>query len=347
MSSRFQKMVRLSLLLVAVSSMACKGIDPPPIDPPAPKPSPIVEAQQTIDALYTTSATEPTPERKASLAKIQAYADKAPASYFKNYLKSLDPASQSMEQNDQILLIYRKAFDRILEQVKQIKVASGKTVVWYLYNMGYVVKTPSVCFGIDLTHRWAEQLAPYLDFMCITHNHADHYSTPLIQTMTAAAKPVLSNYLASNTFTSKIAKSYTFGSVTIKTAMTDHNTTLKNFVTIYRIDCGADAGNLTILHCGDSNYTPAQYSLVQGPIDLLVARYAPNALTENNILSTGNGMVVPRVLFLSHLLELAHDGIGESRWTVEMGLTRAAQLNCDRSYMPFWGEQFTFHNRTL
>jgi hypothetical protein len=30
--------------------------------------------------------------------------------------------------------------------------------------MGYVVKTPSGCFAIDISHRWAKELAPYIDF---------------------------------------------------------------------------------------------------------------------------------------------------------------------------------------
>lgn len=66
--------------------------------------------------------------------------------------------------------------------------------------MGYVVKTPSGCFAIDISHRWAKELAPYIDFLCVTHKHSDHYSNDLIQAMFDLGKPVLSNYLKDTTY---------------------------------------------------------------------------------------------------------------------------------------------------
>src|SRR5690606_39346714 len=85
-------------------------------------------------------------------------------------------------------------------------------LVWMLYNMGFVVKTPSGCFGIDVHHRLAEDLEPYLDFLCITHNHGDHANKKLIQAMQSKGKPVVSNFnQESPLYMSKTATSYTIG----------------------------------------------------------------------------------------------------------------------------------------
>ena len=65
---------------------------------------------------------------------------------------------------------YEDAFDKVLAEVERTKV-SGRPAVWFVYNMGFIVKTAKSLFAIDLHHRRAELLAPKLDFALITHNH--------------------------------------------------------------------------------------------------------------------------------------------------------------------------------
>ena len=60
-------------------------------------------------------------------------------------------------------------------EIEIVKV-TGRPAVWFIYNMGFVVKTAKSLFAIDLHHRRAELLAPKLDFALITHNHGDHYT---------------------------------------------------------------------------------------------------------------------------------------------------------------------------
>ena len=104
------------------------------------------------------------------------------------------------EKCDPIIYFYRSAFDRVMDGIKNSKVENGTAAIWLLYNMGYVVKTPSGCFAIDISHRWAKELAPYIDFLCVTHKHSDHYNNDLIQAMFDLGKPVLSNYLKDTTY---------------------------------------------------------------------------------------------------------------------------------------------------
>lgn len=303
-----------------------------------------------VQQLWNTSPLTMNTERSSALGQIQGYADKCLDDYFLNYLKGFVESSESMEKSDPILVYYRMAFDRVLSGVQNTKVEQGTVAMWSLYNMGYIVKTHSGCFGVDISHRWAKELAPYLDFLCVTHNHSDHYSNELIQSMFDSGKPVLSNYLkdASYGYTSKVATDYTLGKFNIKTNITDHNNSgLSNFVTVFLIDCGDDAGNFTLMHTGDSNYKPSQYTNIVPHINLLILRYAPNALTENDIIGVGDGQVQTDFAILSHILELAHAGVDESRWSVQLGLERASKIDCEKTIMPMWGEKLVWKNDIL
>jgi hypothetical protein len=310
------------------------------------------EAIELMRQLWKTDPFSMSVERQNIFTRIQNYADLCPATYFKNYLVSLDNACEAMEKTDSILTCYRYAFDRVLEGVKSEPAEKGTAVIWMLYNMGYIIKTSSGSFGIDIYHRWAEKLMPYLDFLCITHNHQDHYNKALMQAMFDANKPVLSNYFRKETgyaYTSTQDNNYTIGDFSIQTAITDHNNTEegKNFVTVFRIDCGEDAGNFTLLHVGDSNYKLSQFSNVQGRVNILIPRYAPNALTENNIIGTEVGKIQPDYVLLSHILELSHDGVENSRWSLDMALERALKINCENTCVPMWGEKLVWKNGVL
>jgi hypothetical protein len=336
-----------SILLVLISffCISCDETDP--------NPDPVVkenEAKKVMTQLWSTSSLNFEIKREDAFNKIQSYADKCSAAYFKTYLNSTDAQCENLEKYDLTLFAYRAAFDKVLEEVKTTQVKNGTTVIWMLYNMGYVIKTPSACFGVDISHRWAVKLAPYLDFVCITHNHSDHYSKPLYDEMFKLNKPVLSNYLRSGQnyqYTTTTSTSFKIGKIGIFTNMNDHNATLKNFVTTYQFNCGEDGGNLVIMHIGDSNFTPSQYNIKE-PVDIFIPRYAPNStansIIENNIIGQ---KVKPKYVLLSHILELAHEGVEESRWSIQLGLERASKLDCGNSILPFWGEKLVWENGKL
>jgi len=338
------------LLLISSLVWVCCGNDNE--DTPAPQPQTESEAAKTMQQLWATSPLAMNTTRQEAMLKIQKYADDCLYTYFKTYMSSMDNTCEGMEKNTPVLTCYRMAFDRILEGIKTEQVEQGTVVIWMLYNMGYVVKTPSGCFGIDIYHRWAKQMAPYLDFLCITHNHQDHYSKDLMDAMFEANKPVLSNYYKRGTdytYISTVNKNYVIGKISIRTAITDHNNTDegKNFVTVYRIDCGDDTGNFTLMHVGDSNFKTAQYNNVQGAVNVLIPRFAPNALEENNILGTGAGQVLPDYVLLSHILELSHVDEAGSRWSVNSAWERASKINCEQTFVPFWGEKMVWKNGKL
>lgn len=308
------------------------------------------EVDATAHELWNTSPLSLDAKRIEALNKIQGYADNCQDDNFISFLKGFDQASMNMAKSEPILIFYRSAFQRILEGIKESAVENGTTEIWSLYNMGYVVKTPSGCFGVDISHRWAEEFAPYLDFLCVTHKHSDHYSEKLIQAMFDLGKPVFSNYLkdGSYPYTSTVPADYMIGKFKIRTSITDHNNSgLSNFVTVFQIDCGEDSGNFTMIHTGDSNFKPEQYTNISAHVNVLIPRYAPNALTENNIIGVGKGKVEPDYVLLSHILELAHAGVNDSRWSIDMALERASKINCKQTYVPMWGEKLVWKEGKL
>lgn len=339
---RYFKILYAVALLVSV---ACNDDPKYPWQMPESVPS---QAPATMDALWDTSlyATDMT-ARNTVFDIIQGYADACSNTTFSSFLSGEDWLANSLAKYEDIIACYDAAFDRVLEGIRNDKPANGAVHLWMLYNMGYVIQTPTGCFGVDIFHRRAAELAPYLDFYCITHIHQDHKTQTLIDAMLADGKPVLSNFLEPEpgyAYTASKTKDYTIGNFSLHTFITNHNNGSTNVpVTVFQVMCGNDTGNFVVMHSGDSNFIAAQYD-VTADIDVYIPRYAPNELTENNVIGK---VFTPKYVLLSHILELTHTDPDSSRWTLEQGLTRAALLDCAQSYMPFWGEKMVWKNGKL
>ncbi len=304
----------------------------------------VQEAAETLSQFRGTSPFNLDDERLLLWEKFQFYSDNLENTTFKEYLQKPEEEAVKMEDSIPILYLYREGFNKVLYEVKNSKVEHGSTLVWMLYNMGFVVKTPSGCFGIDIDHRLAEQLEPYLDFLCITHNHGDHYNNKLVEAMINQGKPVLSNfYEDSPGYVSKTAASYQIGNFTIRTDLSDHlaNPDFPNFVTLFRIEGGDDSGNFSILHCGDSGFNPAHFKNVEGDVNMVVLRWG--APRENNILGSGQGQVLPDYAVLSHLIELRHKPYPHGQASITKTLEHLPNVNAN-TILPFWGEKMTWEN---
>lgn len=303
------------------------------------------EAVETVDKLRNTSPFSLNEERTALLLTFETYSDRFSNDIFKEYLIAIDSVADKMEQEEPILYAYRNGFDKVIEEVKTIQVKEGTAMLWMLYNMGFVVKTPTGCFGIDVDHRLAERLEPYLDFLCVTHNHVDHANVALMDAMTEKGKPVLSNfYKESGTYLSTRPTTYKIGDFTIRTDISDHlrDPKLADFVTIFRIDCGEDSGNFIMLHAGDSGFDPSRFNNVQGPVSMAVLRWG--AARENDILGNRDGQVQPSYAILSHLIELRHKPYPHGQASITKTLEHLPNVKCDNTIIPFWGERLTWDN---
>ncbi len=330
---------RNSLLLIFAAGIlmgvqACGGDGPETPNPdPTPAPPATSASISTVmtQLLDQTSCLTPDQTRMNLINEVQKFCDACPKADYDKYYKLTSATEASKMETNTILEYYKKALQRVVKEVQSEVVPQGKIAIWHLYNMGYVVKTPSHCFGIDLKHREAAQLVPYIGFLCITHQHSDHYSQELNDAMKVAGKSVYSNFI-DNEY--KIA-----GKKTIKPAngiemvvgLADHSATLKNFCVTYQIDCGADTGNKVIYHIGDT-YNATQLAKTK-PVDIFI----PHGGINMNFTQALN-KIEPEVTLVSHINELSH-AIDNYRWPYSKAFERVEQWNPRAVYVPVWGEK--------
>ena len=341
-------MKRLFILLSVGLFLSCGEHPGGGGDTPSPTPSGKNEGVRLMERLWTeTSPLQVTQTRLDIFDAIQSLADQCTNTAFKNLLSADANKYALTVKYDDMFSCYDVAFDRVLEALKAGRPSQGTAVIWLLYNMGYVIQTPSANFGIDIYHYRAAELAPYLDFVGSTHKHQDHRSNPLQDAMYKAGKPVLSNYYKSDSYqyTASATKDYEIAGCKIHTFITKHNNSADSNVpiTVFQIDCGTDAGGLVLMHSGDSNFTASEYDVTK-KINVYIPRYAVNDLQENQVLGP---VFTPDYVLLSHILELSHKDVSESRWSFELALDRATKLNCDKTYVPFWGEKLLWENGQL
>lgn len=321
-------------------------------DTPAPGPvSPVTETEgvKLMKSLWAnTSPLTVSQDRLDIFDAIQAMADQTTNTAFKNLLAADASKYALTVKYDDMFSCYDAAFERVLDALKAGRPERGTAVIWCLYNMGYVVQTPWMNFGIDIYHYRAAELAPYLDWVGSTHQHQDHRSDPLHEAMYLAGKPVLTNYYSPESnylYCSTGMKDYTIFGCNIHTFITKHNNSATDNVpiTVFQVDCGSDAGGLVLMHSGDSNFTASEFNVTKD-INVYIPRYAVNELTENQVIGP---VFTPDCVLLSHILELSHKDVSSSRWSFELALDRASKINCDKTYVPFWGEKLVWKNGKL
>ena len=231
---------------------------------------------------------------------------------------------------------YDDAFEKIFVEAQSTTV-TDKPAVWLVYNMGVVVKTPQALFTIDVNHRLATCLEPFLDFALITHNHKDHYSEAFYAAMDRKGKTVVNNF-ASNYGAhyakrmggyTRAEKTFTIKDVTIKTTPSDHNKYLIDFTTAFEIS----VGDYTIYHSGDSQN-----------IDKLNPSRTPDLWIVHPYcglkVAAGIEKFHPKLTVIAHLFELGH-AVDRWRWSVADGqkAQKQAEEAGGAAIMPLWGDR--------
>ena len=147
---------------------------------------------------------------------------------------------------------YDHAFDKVMRELQEATVTDGKPAVWYVYNMGIVVKTAKCAFSIDLCHRKAPLLAPFLDFALSTHHHDDHFTEAFVKAMRKLKKPVRSNFVLDwNNYSREETAEAKYADVLVKCTTADHNRYLPKAVTCFECHIGEGAEKFVIFHSGD------------------------------------------------------------------------------------------------
>ena len=295
--------------------------------------------EQMADTFWNkTSCLNLTPERRAAMDKMQTYADTFTHTLFHEYKAT--PEGSDKEQGIEqwgLMKFYNMALDKLLKEIPATEVKKGEVAIWQLYNMGYVVKTQTQCFGIDLHHKHAVKLAPMIDFLLVTHNHSDHKSPELFAELERQGKAVYSNFM-DNGHKVTTGDEFNIGNINIKVNTVDHNKTLTGFVNTYEVNCYAKKGKpYTIFFTGDAhNYTQLNPT---GKVDLFVPHLAVGLDMAKAV-----EKINPQEVLMSHILELAH-AITKWRWSYQYGINECEKLNREGVYLPVWGEKLVLKRK--
>lgn len=241
-----------------------------------------------------------------------------------------------------VLKFYDLALERIQKDISSTQVKEGTIVFWYLYNMGFVIKSPKSCFGVDIHHRHGKKLADLLDFVLVTHNHQDHYSLPLLQEMTKKGKGVISNFFPNRFYTKEKNTSYDLSGIRIHCLEADHNAELKKFTMPAEIIVPAGDKKFVFFTSGDC----ASECFLEKKSEK-IHLYAIHPLC---IMNTEKAVkkLSPDLTFIVHLQELSHE-IGVWRWSIDDGRKKMRELQQAHypCYLPVWGEKFLWDGETI
>ena len=252
-------------------------------------------------------------------------------------------------EHDGVLYFYRKAFDKVCREVKSTKVSEGTIVLWNLYNMGYVVKTPTQTFGIDVVHKHIGEIAPLLDFVLVTHRHNDHGDAHSRSQMALHGVKTIAGFELAEPCVCQgkvldweyvdMIDTVRVGDITVNCRRVDHNKEAwgRNFVTTYEIDCGPASGNTVIFHTGDAhNYRQLEVS--QKP-DFFIFHLSVGLDIQKAL-----DKIQPNYAVFSHAWEMSHK-VDKFRWTIDDVLKSVNKVSgYDRSHLlyPCWGEKIVY-----
>ncbi|MCQ2380659.1 MAG: hypothetical protein MJ025_07050 [Victivallaceae bacterium] len=257
----------------------------------------------------------------------------------------------SLRNKNHIIDFIEDSFDRVLNGVKSDVVEPGKVNIYYLYNLGYVFKTPTRTIGLDICHRRAEELVPYLDFTVVTHNHEDHRTERFLRAMNRAGKLVVSNFWSGSGakikygpgpsdfwrgYSKEPYREIKMQDVTVRTYESDHLTyQWFKFNMPVELDLRTGDRECVIFSGGDSCDT-MQLKCSTRP-DIFIAHPRVGGDIVHGAL-----LLDAKVTFISHLLEMQHGPSGRHPYSVGYSEKRLMQRNHLVSCVPHWGEKYVW-----
>ena len=281
-------------------------------------------------------------ERSKIEAAIMQQADLTSPIDFERYVNQNITPEQvaAIRQKYPIIDFLEDAFDRVLDGIKNTPVEPGKVHIYYLYNMGYVIKTPTLVIGLDICHRRGEELAPYLDLTVVTHAHQDHYTVRFLAAMNNLGKPIISNFYAAakSGYSKELYREVIMPTLTIRTYASDHfKNSHFNFVMPFELEIKTGSAECVIFSSGDTCTSTQLRSLKAPDIFIVHPRMGALADAAQSALLLG-----AKCTFISHLLELRH---GKSFvCTIPYGYSELKILNTNNltAALPHWGEHFVW-----
>ena len=277
--------------------------------------------------------------RRQRMAVLQNACDQLTPADYAEYVRTWEaqPAvADQLEQAHPALRYLHAARTEAIADIRRTRLTRG-LAVWHWYNMGYVFKTPTACFGIDLTGRDAQQLAADLDFLLITHEHEDHSSPPLLRAMIGRNKPVITRWFAGSTIVSQ-PTTLQFGDVHVKIDIGDHHheqPAQRDNMLMFEVDCGPATDNAIIYHAGDGNNYHKM--IPSKPVDIFIPHVSVGMSIPQAI-----AHVKPRMTLISHVLELGHSPVPPKawRWSFDYAFNVIREIPEKEATVLTWGERW-------
>lgn len=269
-------------------------------------------------------------------------------------LKELQTTSE-LESQYPALYYLHIATEHAIKDIRKTHVKRG-LAVWYIYNMGYIFKTPEHCFAIDLNLANSERLVEDLDFLLLTHGHGDHWSLPLVMEMAKAGKPVIQRLRAIrllDTFEDLLGKTavehpaeFHFGAVRVKVDIGDHGDLWPhrrtNDMLMFQVDCGQAANSCTIYHTGDGGNLDKMRP--DRRVDILIGCVQAGTLSIKKMIRH----LKPRMTLVSHVLELGHSPKlpRPYRWSFNYAFRAIKNVRHEATVLT-WGERWLLPGTVL
>jgi len=268
-------------------------------------------ASVALGADAVASAPVPTNDRTI----LQKEIDEVPADVVGPYFRGETDAA-SLNARYPALARLDGVLGQVIAEAKKT-VVTDRPAVWFVYNMGVIVRTREALFSIDLCHRRAQEYAKDIDFAIISHNHDDHFTRRFYFEMDKKLhKTVITNFAdnygaAYNRGVCGFArgeKTFKLKDVTIRTYESNHNHILHGFVMPVEVEYNG----YTILHVGDTfNLDELKPSR---PPDLWIHHaYCWGLVTDRGVPN-----LKPKLTVVAHLQELHHRP-GHARYTFADG----------------------------
>jgi len=237
----------------------------------------------------------------------------------------------------------RSLVTKAMQDIRNEIVNEGATV-WQIYNHGFVVKTSSVCFGIDLynynhhSYFKSTELAPLLDAVFVTHEHHDHFSPVLITEMNRLGKPVVGPAEVNIIGLSEImhaGEQKNIASLIVKAHFGLHS------VPALQYEITTPEG-IKILHTGD-NQTSETIPEIPDVNILLLNAWVNESGNTSHIYGARKAIekVKPDVCLPGHILELGHLGGGYIVPYSDVFKVPETGLSSDFCVLA-WGERYHF-----
>ncbi len=241
-----------------------------------------------------------------------------------------DAYCDAMTAEHPILHYLRQAERAAVDDIRKTVVEQG-VVIWQMYNMGIIVKTPSRTFAIDLHMRDAEDLVDVLDFALVSHEHTDHYTPAFLDAMIAAGKSVITTFYSGSTIVTD-EEEFQFGDISVHYKIGSHGGASEVPMGLSLVDCGPSGNGVVILHTGDGG--KYREFPVHKPVDFFMfhVRVGMSATAAINHVQAG-------VASASHILELGHP-VDHWRWLYRDAYDAIASHPQDEAIVLSWGERW-------